>query len=311
MEKQTSEGFALLAALERAGTLESAHYGIAVLVSRTGEVIQSAGAIEQPIFPRSALKPLQALAMKRSGLELEGAEAAISMASHYGTDRQVGLVRSVLQRFEVSESSLGCPAALPWNQEARVGKEKLAVHMNCSGKHAGFLACSKLNGWDLESYLSPEHPLQLRVKELIEQFSGEKISQTTIDGCGAPLFALSTLGLARAISRFSQEAPELVKAATDNPELIGDSNTPDAVFLRAGLFSKLGAEGVFTVATQDGHAIALKIADGSLRAAPAVCLALLEKHSLIDPKAASAIRSETEVLAMGGSQVLGKLVSKI
>ncbi len=311
MEKQTPEGFALLAALERAGRLESAHYGIAVLVSPAGEVLEAAGDIQQPIFPRSALKPLQALAMRQLGLELPAPETAITMASHYGTDRQVELVRSVLSRFGLEESQLGCPADLPWNPQARIGKEKLAVHMNCSGKHAGFLATAKLNHWELDSYLEPNHPLQLATKKVIEEYAGEEIVQTTVDGCGAPLFALSTLGLARAIGRFAHSAPQLVAAAQAEPWLIGDVTTPDSFFLKEGLFSKLGAEGVFTVATASGYAVAMKIADGSLRAAPAIALSLLEKHDLIDTSAAQRIANETAVYAMGGSQQLGKLVSKI
>lgn len=311
MANSNPEGFELLAYLERAGRLESAHYGIAVLVDPEGKVLAQAGEISQAIFPRSALKPLQALAMKQLGLDLPTAETAITMASHYGTDRQVELVRSVLRRFDIEESSLGCPADLPWNPQARVGKEKLSVHMNCSGKHAGFLATAKLNHWALESYLEPNHPLQLATKKLIEEFAGEQIAQTTIDGCGAPLFALSTLGLARAISRFVMDAPDLVAAAQAEPWLIGDVTTPDSFFLRAGLFSKLGAEGVFTVATADGHAVAMKIADGSLRAAPTIALSLLEKHGLIEPTVSEQIAKETVVYAMGGSQQLGPLVSKI
>lgn len=311
MANSNPEGFELLATLERTGRLESAHYGIAVLVDPQGKVLSQAGEISQPIYPRSALKPLQVLAMKQLGLELPTAERAITMASHYGTDRQVELVRSVLRRFDIEESSLGCPADLPWNPQARVGKEKLSVHMNCSGKHAGFLATAKLNHWELGSYLEPNHPLQLATKKLIEEYAGEQIAQTTIDGCGAPLFALSTLGLARAISRFVLDAPDLVAVAQAEPWLIGDVTTPDSFFLKAGLFSKLGAEGVFTVATADGHAVAMKIADGSLRAAPAIALSLLAKHGLIDTAAAGQIAKETSVYAMGGSQQLGQLVSKI
>lgn len=311
MAISTPEGFELLATLERAGRLESAHYGIAVLVDSQGKVLGQAGEISQPIYPRSALKPLQVLAMKQLGLQLPAAETAITMASHYGTDRQVELVRGVLARFDIEESKLGCPADLPWNPQARVGKEKLSIHMNCSGKHAGFLATAKLNHWELDSYLQPSHPLQLATKQLIEEYSGEQIAQTTIDGCGAPLFALSTLGLARAISRFVLDAPDLVAAAQAEPWLIGDVTTPDSFFLKAGLFSKLGAEGVFTVATTDGHAVAMKIADGSLRAAPAIALSMLERQGLIETSAAEQVAKETVVYAMGGSQQLGKLVSKI
>lgn len=306
-----SSSVELLAELERAGRVESSHFGIAVLIDPAGKVLQSAGDVSVPIFPRSALKPIQALVTQRLGLNLPPAETAITMASHYGTDTQVELVRSILRSADLTEQALGCPSDLPWNPQARVGKEKSAVYMNCSGKHAGFLACCKQNNWDLDSYLQPDHPLQVAIKRAIEELAGEKIAQTTIDGCGAPLFALSTLGLAKAFSGFVQQAPELVQIARSNPQLIGDVSTPDAVFLRAGLFSKLGAEGVFCVATDDGHTVALKIADGSLRAAPAVCISMLKKNGLISLSASDAVASATTVYATGGGQHLGQLVSKI
>lgn len=309
MREMAASSLQELARLERGGLTESIHHGIAVLVDPRGEILSQAGDSGCTIYPRSAIKPIQALAMQRLGLKLSAEESVISMASHYATPRQVELVEGILRNHGLSSDNLGCPADLPWNPQAREGARPLRQYMNCSGKHAGFLATCQVNGWDLASYLEPSHPLQLSIKDLLADFAGEEIEKTTVDGCGAPLFALSVVGLARAISRFQQSAQDLVGNALTHPNLIGDTTTPDAAFLRAGLFSKLGAEGVFTVATQSSHAIAIKIADGSLRAAAEISLALLEKHSLISQAAASQIRRETEVRVLGGSESVGRLVA--
>lgn len=285
--------------------LESFHHGVVAVVDPDGNLIFSKGDAFALIYPRSATKPIQAAAMRRAGLSLPEAQAVMTMASHYATDRQVELVSKVLAGHDVSESQLGCPAAVPWNLEAKVGKEPKPIYMNCSGKHAGFLATSKLLGWDLETYLQRSHPMQKRVKALLEEFAGEKIVKTSTDGCGAPLFALSTIGLARALSRFVQEEPELVAAAVANPELIGDETTPDAGFLRQGLFSKLGAEGVFTVATPDGHALSLKIADGSLRKAAAYSALLLYKLKLISMNQMNLAMNTDQTEVKGGEKTVG------
>ena len=311
MSQLHSSDLAVLAVLDRDGQNESFHHGIAVLVSPDGRLLSSAGNELAPIYPRSALKPLQALAMRDLGLRPTAEQAVMTMASHHGTSRHIALIRELLAANGLSESELQCPADLPWNTEARVVATQSAINMNCSGKHAGFLAASKINGQSLDSYLSPSHPVQLHAQHLIEKLAGETISKVAIDGCGAPLYSLSTIGLARAISGFVQQAPDLVSAAIDNPMLIGDDKTPDAVFLKAGFFSKLGAEGVFTVGTPDGYALAIKIADGSLRAAPEIAIRLLNSHGLISKEQTKLILDSLEVFAFGGGKVVGSLDVKL
>lgn len=301
----------LLAILERDGLNESFHHGIAVLVSPAGAVIKAAGNVQAPIYPRSALKPLQALAMKNLGLNLPAEQAVMTMASHHGTTTHTRLIADLLQSHGLSEDSLRCPSDLPWNPQAKITAVKSPINMNCSGKHAGFLATAKLNGFELESYLSPEHPVQVEARRVVEKLAQEKVSKVTADGCGAPLFAISTLGLARAISGFVQAAPDLVAAAIASPMLIGDEQTPDAVFLKAGLFSKLGAEGVFTVATKEGFAVAMKIADGSLRAAPEIAIRLLKDQGLISQSQEEQILNSLQVFAYGGGKIVGSLDIKL
>jgi len=303
------EDLSPLAVLDRDGLNESFHHGVAVLVDPNGNILESHGNISAPMYPRSALKPVQALAMRKLGLSLPEKEAILSMASHHGTKEHTDLVLAILQGQDLGVEDLQCPSDLPWNAAAKATATSSSLHMNCSGKHAGFLATAKLNGFDTKNYLSIDHPVQVAAKALVEELSGETVTKTTLDGCGAPLFAISTLGLAKAISGFVQLAQEQVAWAMQHPHLIGDVQTPDAAFLRAGLFSKLGAEGVFTVATTSGYALAIKIADGSLRAAPEIAIRLLEKQGLISDSQAAEVRKTTQVESLGGGKVVGGLTA--
>ncbi len=300
--------FAPLAKLERGGIAESFHSGVAVLVGPNGQVLQSHGNIEKPIYPRSALKPVQALVMQELGLELSGVELVLSMASHLGTTSHIDAVDRILKSFQLSRSDLMCPRAYPGNPKARAESNEMSrIAMNCSGKHASFLATCKLNGWDLKTYLDPSHPLQVKMLEKTAELSGEKVAKVSTDGCGAPLFAISTIGLARAISGFSRKGQELIAAAKAHPWAIGDAGGADSLFLEQGFMSKIGAEGVFVVSTDSHHAVAVKIADGNLRAAPAIALELLRKHSLISDDSHQVLHSSVYPKVLGGDQVVGAL----
>jgi L-asparaginase II len=304
--------FSPLAVLTRGGLNESFHSGVAVLIDGTGQVLESHGNIEKPIYPRSALKPVQALVMRELGLDLAGEELVLSMASHLGTTAHIDVVDRILNSFQLGRSDLQCPRAFPGNPKARAESNEMSrVAMNCSGKHASFLATCQLNGWDLKSYLDPNHPLQQRMLAKTEELSGEKVANITIDGCGAPLFAMSTLGLAKAISGFSKLGQGLIDAAKAHPWAIGDAGGADSQFLEQGFMAKIGAEGVFVVSTDSHHAVAVKIADGNLRAATAVALELLKKHDLITASAYAQLREQVYPKVIGGDQEIGKLVVTI
>jgi L-asparaginase II len=260
------------------------------------------------MYPRSALKPVQALAMRESGLDLQGALAVITMASHQGTDDHVQLVGSVLESQDLSAEALQCPRAFAGNPASRAKDNQMSrLKMNCSGKHAGFLATCVMNGWETNNYLDPNHPLQQKMLQTVQRLTSEKVSHTTADGCGAPLFAISTTGLAKATSGFMREGAQLVEAAKANPWVIGDHGSPDAVFLEHGLMAKIGAEGVFVVGLEDGHALAIKIADGQLRAAPVIAAELLNKLGLITDEVCKNIVARVEPKVTGGDLITGKL----
>lgn len=304
----TATDFVEVAVLERDGIVESRHRGIAALTSPDGKIIDHMGSAKRLVYPRSAIKPIQVVAMQRAGLKLTGAQLAITAASHQGTPAHQLLVQQVLAGVGLSEENLRCPVAWPGNPDARAGasaQSKLAF--NCSGKHAGFLAASVAAGWDTETYLNLDHPIQVLTREVLEEYSGEKILKSTIDGCGAPLHLMTVSGIATAMGNFVSKHPDVAAAMLEFPWVVGDVFTPDAIFMGEGLVSKLGAEGVFVVGLADGHGVAVKIADGNLRAAPLVALKLLERNGLVEPEVAARLREKLAVHSMGGSVSLGEL----
>lgn len=308
MHELTAEGLAPLAIIRRDGLNESFHLGTASLVSPSGEILETWGDAAALIYPRSALKPVQAMAMRRLGLKTSAEQAVITMASHYATETQVALVKELLAEHGVTELDLACPSAWPWNPVAKSqATVESRIYMNCSGKHAGFLATAKINRLPTANYLDPNHPVQLAVRDLIVEITGEEIGKTTVDGCGAPLFAMSTTALAKALSKLPTLDPELFDAGLAKPHLIGDEPTPDALLMKHGIFSKLGAEGVFTFVTRDGFAGAIKFADGSLRTALKVTGAMLSKHGLITDSERQAIEAEDTMQVLGGGKVIGEI----
>lgn len=300
--------FAVVAELVRAGLVESRHHGIAALVGPDGKLIDEIGRAKRLIFPRSSVKPLQAVATTRLGAKLSGEHLAISCGSHQGTPEHIKLINEILAANGLSEANLQCPVSWPGDATARAkAAAETKQAFNCSGKHAGFLAACVAAGFSTDNYLDPIHPLQVKIREVLEDFAGEQVLVTTPDGCGAPLHALTVEGLARAIGRFAKEETEIASAMLENAWAVDAIGTAGTLLMEAGFVAKLGAEGVFVVATGDGHGIAVKIADGNLRAAPLVALNLLLKHGLIEPAKHAELTAKIEVKVTGGSQITGKL----
>lgn len=300
--------FAVVAELVRDGLIESRHWGIAALVGPDGKVVDEIGKSKRLIFPRSSVKPLQAVAARRAGLKLSGAQLAITTGSHQGTMAHAKLVEEILVGAGLSLESLQCPVAWPAGVEAALeaGSQK-REYFNCSGKHAGFLAASVAAGYPTENYLSPEHPLQHSITELIEEYAGEKVLFTTADGCGAPLHTVTVEGLARAIGKFTATDTEIVDAMLENAWAVDGHGTADTLLMEAGFVAKLGAEGVFVIGTREGYGVAVKIADGNLRAAPLVAMGLLHKNGLIETSLYESLFEKISQKVTGGSKVTGRL----
>jgi L-asparaginase II len=298
-----------LAQVTRNGWVESVHAGHAVLVDPDGAVIRSWGRPEDPVLPRSSNKPLQAAGMVGAGLDLEGEQLAIAAASHSGESFHLDTVRAILAGGGLTEADLANTPALPYAPAAqiawiRAGGGPTSLTQNCSGKHAAMLRTALALGAPLGEYLDPEHPVQRAAAAGIERLSGERIVATGVDGCGAPVAAISLVGLARAFSRMvlaGADTPEgrVARAMAAHPAHVGGTDRDVTLFMAAlpGAIAKDGAESVHAFALPDGHAGALKVADGSERARAAVAVALLG-HLGVDP-AVQAVSGPAPVLGGG------------
>src|SRR5687768_4150659 len=145
------------------------------------------------MLPRSCVKPLQAVAMLRSGLDLDGELLALTAASHSGEPFHLEGVRRILNSAGLTEDALQTPPDHPLDNEERErqlreGTGRTSIAMNCSGKHAAMLATCVINGWPLESYCDPQHPLQRQIRATLEELTGVGVTTQAVDGCGAPLF---------------------------------------------------------------------------------------------------------------------------
>jgi L-asparaginase II len=297
-----------LAYLTRAGIIESRHHGLVCLTGPDGKLIQEHGNSRKLIYPRSAVKPLQALAMRRAGLTLSGAQLAMSSASHQGTPEHTAIVLEILADAGLTESDLLCPVAWPGNPTARAAAaSETRAAFNCSGKHAAFLATCVKNGWDTNTYLQPEHPLQKLIVEVIEEFSGETIPLSTFDGCGAPLHLMSLQGLARSIGKFAETETDIRDAMLANPWVVDDRGASDTSVMEKGMLAKIGAEGVFVIGLASGHGVAVKVADGSMRPAGLAALKMLLNNGLLEQKIYDELFAKLTVASLGGSENLGQL----
>jgi L-asparaginase II len=279
----------LVAEVWRSDFLESVHHGSVVALDATAAPALSVGQPELPMFPRSSNKPLQAVGMVRQGLGLDGELLALACASHSGEAFHIDGVRRMLAGAGRSERDLRCTDGLPIGEQAlrrhlAAGGSAAPLYMNCSGKHAAMIATCARNDWPVDSYLCPEHPLQRAIRDTVEELAGQRVAAVGVDGCGAPLFALTLTGLARAFGRIASAGagtPEhrVASAMRAHPEWVGGTGRDVTTLMRAvpGAVAKDGAEGVYAVGLPTGAAVAVKIADGSGRARPVVAAAALAR----------------------------------
>ncbi len=282
----------------------------------------AAGLAAEPVFPRSSNKPMQAAAMLSCGLDLDGKLLALAAASHSGEDFHVAGVREILARSGLDEGSLQCTPDLPIDLPAqravlRSGGGPDRIHMNCSGKHAAMLATCVAAGWPTGSYRDPGHPLHVAIRQTVERLAGEQVAAVGVDGCGAPVLAISVIGVARAFRTMVLAAPgsperKVADAMRAHPEWTSGTTRPERALMAAvpGLLLKSGAEGVEAFALADGRAAAFKIDDGAQRARPAVTVALL--HAMgTDEAALAGLSALAAPPVLGGGQVVGQIRVKI
>jgi L-asparaginase II len=290
----------ILAEMTRGNWVENRHRGAFVVIDADGTIIASAGDIERAVFPRSAIKSMQALALVTSGaiekFHLRDEELALACASHQGEDFHVAGVTSFLDHIGLGVSDLECGAHAPTFAPAREklrdsGQPPSSLHNNCSGKHSGMLAVAEALGAPTAHYVDRDHPVQKAVRAGIELVVGEPLSldRCGTDGCSIPTWAAPLRAFAQGFARMAtgrglpqdigSAAHRIFDAATAHPHLVGGTGSLDSEVMRAfcgRLFQKGGAEGVQCGAVRNkGWGYALKVDDGNMAASHAMVATLL------------------------------------
>ena len=277
-----------IAAVVRCDVVESVHHGHAVALAADGSPVLVAGDPDVVVLARSSLKPLQAVAMLRCGLDLDDELLALACASHSGEPFHLDGVRAVLAGAGLGEPDLQNTPDYPLDDDAAAawraaGTPTRSLAQNCSGKHAAMLATCVAQGWDTATYRRPEHPLQVAIRDTVESLTGDRVEQVAVDGCGAPLFSCTLAGLARAFGRLAaaddatSAEGRVARAVSSHPQWLGGTGRDVTSLIRGvpGMVAKDGAEGVYAAGLPDGRAVAIKVLDGAQRPRPVVMAAAL------------------------------------
>ena len=309
-----------LASKVRSGLEETHHLGALAVTGEDGSLIAHAGDIDRPFFLRSSAKPFQAFISQESGAALEPLELAMASASHAGHPVHIALVGSMLDDAGLDESALQCPEDWPLSADAarRLHLDGSArprsIWHNCSGKHAGFLRACVGSGWPIESYLSPDHPLQLRIVEFVSDLGNHPVEPVGVDGCGAPVLRTTVRAMSRVFSRLACE-PELrgvFEAMHRYPSLIGSNGAGDSTIAMAlNAAAKGGAQGCMGVAVEGRLGLAVKSWDGLGEIAAVAAVAALDHLAELTPTARSALADIGRPEVLGGGSRVGETVPKV
>ncbi len=305
----------VLTRIWRGHAVESQHRGSWVLVDTEGAVVDGAGAFDRPVFARSSPKSLQALPLIESGAAdrfgFGPEELALAAASHDGEPLHTAVVERMLARAGLTVEHLKCGTHRPTSRVAARelvarGEEPSALHNNCSGKHAGFLALAVHLGEDPGRYLDPESRVQRAVRAAVEEMCGVEPGEleVAIDGCSAPTFRLPLRRLATGIARLTTPTnlaaerraacERITAAAAAHPALVAGSNgrlCTDILRATNGrLFPKIGAEAAYVVGVVGANrGLALKVDDGAVRGMQALLIELLRRHGFLDDAQVAAL----------------------
>jgi L-asparaginase II len=288
----------ILVEITRGALVESIHRGSIAIADAEGAIRFALGDIEAPVYPRSALKPIQALPLIESGAAeafgLSDEEVALACASHSGEPMHTERVAAWLARIGCGESDLACGPQAPRYEPAldamiRRGDKPTRIHNNCSGKHAGFLTLARHWNVAVAGYERIDHPVQQAVATSLRVLSGVEELAWGVDGCAAPNFALPLAGFARALAKLAggrtKGAARILRSMIAHPELVGGTGRACTGLIRtaAGRAAvKTGAEGVYAgIVPKRGLGIALKIDDGATRAAETAIAAILDKLGVL------------------------------
>ena len=302
-----------IAVLVRRGELVESEHRVAYAVATSdGRLLHAAGDVDRAIFPRSAIKPLQAIALLESGaaerFAVSERELALACASHSGEPEHVRLVEAWLTRLGLDGSALECGAHPPLHgpsaeRLAATGRSPERVHNNCSGKHAGMITLARHLDVPVAGYVRADHPVQRRIADVLGAMTGlAELAPPAIDGCGIPTFPVPLGQLAVAMARFAhpaelpaaraQACARLQAAMRAHPYLIAGADRPctEIMAVAPQVLVKAGAEGVYAACLLERRlGLVLKVADGAGRAAPVALLALLQALDALDAKASAAL----------------------
>ena len=320
-----------LVELSRGDRVESVHRGSIAICDAQGRLYASWGETSDPVFPRSAFKSMQALALLETGAaEAFGVsehDLALACASHSGEAMHTERVNAWLKRIDCSDSDFACGPHLPFHEPTahtmlRANEKPCRVHNNCSGKHAGFLTVARHLGIAVHGYEQPQHPVQVLVREAIADLCA--VSAATlpmgIDGCAAPNYAIPLKNLAQGMAKLgtpaslpssrAKAASRLIAAWKAHPLLVSGTGRACADFIQATTGQtvvKTGAEGVFTaVLPEQGLGIALKIDDGATRAAETTMARLLVLLGVADKTAPAIVKHTNPSLTNWRGDVVGE-----
>jgi len=275
----------ILATVTRSGLVESIHRGAIAAIDVRGVVLVSGGDVDREFFVRSAAKPFQAIVSQELGADLVPEQMAVACGSHRGQPVHVALVRSMLDQAGLDESHLRCPPAWPAAPTARRRvvasgyKDQRRIWHNCSGKHAAMLRACVAQGWSLDDYLDPTHPLQQAIFDTMREVGGRHTGPVGVDGCGAPVFRGTVRSLATAFAHLSEPRfSDAWVAMHRYPALTSDQGAPPAELATAfDAVAKEGAEGSLGMSLQEGIGLAVKAWDGSSRPTGPAMVAMLRR----------------------------------
>ncbi len=291
----------ILVEVTRGPLVESRHRAAGAVADADGATVLALGDVAIPIFPRSAIKALQALLLVEDGAaeryQFGDEELALACASHSGEPGHVAVVKRMLGKAGLDPSALRCGTHWPISQDAAAALARTgapsALHNNCSGKHAGFLCLACAMGIGHADYFRPEHPVQQEVRAVLEDFTGTILAQDVcaIDGCSVPTWAVPLKNLAQGFAKFgtgqgvsrkrAEAAARLRQACAAKPWFVAGTGrfcTEIMQLFGQRVFVKTGAEGVYCGALPgQGLGIAIKCDDGAGRAASAIMAAMIAR----------------------------------
>lgn len=308
----------MLASGVRSGLVETFHDGTVAAVDSDGSLIASSGDIDRPFFLRSSAKPFQAHVVQESGAALTPIELAIASASHRGLPVHIALVEMVLARGGLDASALQCPPSWPISEPARDALLRAGqaiprrIWHNCSGKHAGLLRACVAQGWPIDSYLEPDHPLQCRIIEYVSELGEYKVEPVGVDGCGAPVMRTTARAMALLFARLGADPSlrEVFDGMHRYPALVSANGEADTAIATAvhGV-AKGGAQGCLGIALASGTGIAVKSWDGLWSVAGVGAVAALDELRLLPTPAHEWLAEVARPHVLGKGERVGTIES--